>query len=98
MPESRALGNVRPDLFVVTTVYSDEGEAVLRLRVRQKRRVMISVPFETWMVRLRCGRCRMTFRRSSGGRGTTAQRVLTMYSTIYGNMYGNVTLGNSWVD
>jgi hypothetical protein len=40
----------------------------------------------------------MTFRRSSGGRGLTAQRVLTMYSTIYGNEYGNVALGNSWVD
>jgi hypothetical protein len=37
----------------------------------------------------------MTFRRSSGGRGSTAQRVLTMYSTIYGNVYGNVALGNS---
>jgi hypothetical protein len=38
----------------------------------------------------------MTFRHSSGGRGSTAQRVLTMYSTIYGNEYGNVALGNSW--
>jgi len=40
----------------------------------------------------------MTFRRSSGGSGSTAQRVVTMYSTIYGNVYGNVALGNSWVD
>src|SRR6202011_4028062 len=58
MPESQALGNVRPDLFVVTTVFSDEGGVVLRLRVRQKRQVMIAVPLGTWMARLRCGRCR----------------------------------------
>jgi hypothetical protein len=30
--------------------------------------------------------------------GLDGSRVLTMHWTIYGNVYGNVVLGNRWVD